>query len=1539
MMETVMRYIGTLGLVGLFACDTSTTEPKNNVAPELVSLAVVPEAGITTSTELLCVATAQDSNDDPINLSFVWTDSEGSEVSTTSALELNPESTSPTEELTCNVTASDGLESVTQSVTVTVENTLPVISNVSISPLNVSVDDLLTCSFDASDADGEELAVSYSWTNNGTEVGTESTLQLNPTDFTSADTVACTVTVEDNFGGIASETVQVVIDNTAPVIGSVTITPEMAYSTDTLTCTASDIFDAEGQEVTLSYRWSINGTEQAESSDTFAGPFAVGDEVVCEVTANDGNVDGVSVQASVTIQNTVPVMDSVEISPNASVEANALLECSAVSSDVDNEGLTTTYAWTDASGAVWGTESTLQLDATMVSPDDVVNCTATVEDVHGAVASDAAQITVVNTDPVVDNAAVIYGDSSVGSMLTCEGTFSDLNDGVLAPSYVWTVNGNTVGTGNMYDIDANDVSTGDDVLCTASVTDANGGMASSSASLTVINSAPFLSGVSLSPSPVLSNSDVTCSVASSGDADGDVVEIMYNWTVGSTSFPDHGDTMSGPFEVGTNISCEAVPFDGVATGDSEAVIALVANTVSVVDSVDLDAGVVLSDGTVTATAVLSDVDTTQTLTASYEWFVNGNSVQTGSSETLDGSLFVKGDEVHVVVTPNDGVEDGSSVTSSSITIGNTAPSNVVVSVTSSDSFHNDSTLTCSATADDLDVTDNVDSLTFTYTWSTGATGETLDLAGTVNPGDTVTCDVSVTDGTDTATGSDSQGITNRAPAVDSVDLDAGVVLSDGTVTATAVLSDVDTTQTLTASYEWFVNGNSVQTGSSETLDGSLFVKGDEVHVVVTPNDGVEDGSSVTSSSITIGNTAPSNVVVSVTSSDSFHNDSTLTCSATADDLDVTDNVDSLTFTYTWSTGATGETLDLAGTVNPGDTVTCDVSVTDGTDIATGSDSQGVANRAPTVDTVTLPQDVTAETASILCDATGSDLDGETPTLTYAWTVGGAGQSETSDTLIGAFVAGDMIECTVTSADATSTGSSMTASTTVLNTDPVVDAVTLTSSVYTNDTIVADATVTDVDTAQTVTVNYQWFVNDVVVQDGASNSLDGSVHFAKTDSVYVVVTANDTFSTSAPLQSSSVTVLNSDPVIASVVLTPAVPSATVDDLTCTVTATDADGDSLLYTYQWSDGTTVQQDTFEMTDASDIYLAAGTTAGTWTCNVEVTDEAGVVKASDSISVVVAEPPTSCVDLPQGTSSFVSGTFTMDLGFTTPWKMVTSNDGSRLYVVNNIGQYVSVIDTSNDSLITTVPVGNNAKGIAISPDDSTLYVTNYSQNTVSVIDTATNTVSSTIGGATTSDGIAVSPDGTRLYVSLYAQNILKVFDTSNNSLLSTIGTGSYPSSITISPDGSRFYVPMLGYNIVSIYDGNTNANIGSANTGAFPFESVLSSDGGTLYVTNIQATTISMINTSTNASTTIQLGSGNNPHGIALSPDDNVLYVTIPSTDQVAILDVDPTSANYLSIDSMVSVGDKPHYATMSPSGEYVYISNELDNTVTALCTVAP
>ena len=77
----------------------------------------------------------------------------------------------------------------------------------------------------------------------------------------------------------------------------------------------------------------------------------------------------------------------------------------------------------------------------------------------------------------------------------------------------------------------------------------------------------------------------------------------------------------------------------------------------------------------------------------------------------------------------------------------------------------------------------------------------------------------------------------------------------------------------------------------------------------------------------------------------------------------------------------------------------------------------------------------------------------------------------------------------------------------------------------------------------------------------------------------MVTPNDGVEDGNAIFPNSLTVSNTAPVIDSVTLSPD-PATTSDDLTCEVSASDDDGDDLVYTYVWSNTIDIQQTTTEV-----------------------------------------------------------------------------------------------------------------------------------------------------------------------------------------------------------------------------------------------------------------------------------------------------------------------------------------------------------------------
>lgn len=178
--------------------------------------------------------------------------------------------------------------------------------------------------------------------------------------------------------------------------------------------------------------------------------------------------------------------------------------------------------------------------------------------------------------------------------------------------------------------------------------------------------------------------------------------------------------------------------------------------------------------------------------------------------------------------------------------------------------------------------------------------------------------------------------------------------------------------------------------------------------------------------------------------------------------------------------------------------------------------------------------------------------------------------------------------------------------------------------------------------------------------------------------------------------------------------------------------------------------------------------------------------------------------------------------------PAALAITPDGAYVYTINytdgNPGTGTSsVIRTSDNTVIDTIPGFSGPFGIAITPNGLFAYVTNFGSNnfapygtTVSVVDLTSNTITATINLGIQPAGIAITPDGRFAYASnyntLYAgagftdltagQGTVNIIDIATNTVIPpTIDVGQSPANIAISPNGEFAYVTNYTSNTVSV------------------------------------------------------------------------------------------------------------------------------------------
>ena len=190
------------------------------------------------------------------------------------------------ETLTCEATATDSLLSVTDTTSVVVQNTLPVISNISITPSVIYNDETaVECSSMVSDPDEPAFIgiPQYTWEDSTGPLASGNSLDLTTTSLMPDDDLICTIAVTDTNGGTAQNQMSVVIANRDPSVPVVSIDPiePIANFTD-VTCDATST-DADGQMLSYTYEWSgsLGGTYTGQVlPSSFINP---GEDWICEV--------------------------------------------------------------------------------------------------------------------------------------------------------------------------------------------------------------------------------------------------------------------------------------------------------------------------------------------------------------------------------------------------------------------------------------------------------------------------------------------------------------------------------------------------------------------------------------------------------------------------------------------------------------------------------------------------------------------------------------------------------------------------------------------------------------------------------------------------------------------------------------------------------------------------------------------------------------------------------------------------------------------------------------------------------------------------------------------------------------------------------------------------------------------------------------------------------------------------------------------------------------------------------------------------------
>src|SRR3954470_22499187 len=163
-----------------------------------------------------------------------------------------------------------------------------------------------------------------------------------------------------------------------------------------------------------------------------------------------------------------------------------------------------------------------------------------------------------------------------------------------------------------------------------------------------------------------------------------------------------------------------------------------------------------------------------------------------------------------------------------------------------------------------------------------------------------------------------------------------------------------------------------------------------------------------------------------------------------------------------------------------------------------------------------------------------------------------------------------------------------------------------------------------------------------------------------------------------------------------------------------------------------------------------------------------------------------------------------------------------GPRLYVSDETGGNVVVVDPVGGQVLEKIAVGKRPRGIRLSRDGKELLIAlsgspiagpgvdesklppaDRSADGIGVVDLATHKLVRKYQSGQDPEVFDISPDGSTIYVSNEDSAQATVVDTASGNIVDRITVGDEPEGVTVSPDGTLVFVTSEGSSDVAAID----------------------------------------------------------------------------------------------------------------------------------------
>jgi YVTN family beta-propeller protein len=276
-------------------------------------------------------------------------------------------------------------------------------------------------------------------------------------------------------------------------------------------------------------------------------------------------------------------------------------------------------------------------------------------------------------------------------------------------------------------------------------------------------------------------------------------------------------------------------------------------------------------------------------------------------------------------------------------------------------------------------------------------------------------------------------------------------------------------------------------------------------------------------------------------------------------------------------------------------------------------------------------------------------------------------------------------------------------------------------------------------------------------------------------------------------------------------------------------------------------------------------------------------------------------------------------------------------RVIQTNSAGDNVHVIDPATNTVVGTIEGIDVPHGTTIAPDGSRIYITEEPTKTVDVVDAKSLKVIKKIPLSGRPNNLAVGKDGRRVYVGIaHAPGAVDVIDTVSLTNIQSIPVQGAVHNVYVTPDGKFAVSGSVASSVISVIDTATDKVVWSVklSSGIRPMAFTKNPDGSTKYIIaqlsnfhgfvvvdfatheELQRITLPDVPGQQRETDGIQ---GSPAHGLAITQDEKVLWVTSKWYDYVAAYSVED-----FKLLKIVPVGLHPEWLTIPPDGRNLYVA---------------